>query len=102
MGLKIWNHIFNINDSSKPLFGTTYFFAELVKLLESYMTKVNDGEGYTSWQCLACHKIFKRKHNCKEHIEAHHLKGAVEHKCSICPGTYSTEASYRQHMRNKH
>lgn len=77
-------------------------FAELVKLLESYMTKVNDGEGYTSWQCLACHKIFKRKHNCKEHIEAHHLKGAVEHKCSICPGTYSTEASYRQHMRNKH
>jgi len=77
---------------------------QLSSLLERYMSKIPDEEGKKAWQCsfVPCKKIFKRKHNCKEHIEAHHLKGAVEHKCNLCHGVYSTEASFRQHTRNKH
>jgi len=74
---------------------------DLTSLVANYMIKITDSEGIF-WQCVLCKKMLKKKHNCKEHIEANHFKGAVEYTCELCEKSYSTEASFRQHMRYKH
>jgi len=70
--------------------------------VEDYMKRIFDQYDKTLWQCQCCEKTCKLKSNLKEHIEAKHLKGTIEHKCTVCPNVYYTEASFRQHVRNKH
>jgi len=74
---------------------------DLASRVANYMIKITDSEGIF-WQCTFCKKMLKKKHNCKEHIEANHFKGTVEYTCDICQKSYSTEASFRQHTRYKH
>jgi len=89
------------DDSMQIPVGDTETNKDFTSLVTNYMTKITDSDGIL-WQCTLCKKMLKKKHNCKEHIEANHFKGAIAYTCDICQKSYSTEASFRQHTRYKH
>jgi hypothetical protein len=75
------------------------FFAAL---LDSYMKIQVLPSGCRKFACIVCEKIFNKKDNLKNHVEAIHIQ--MEYRCHYpaCDKVCKSQPALRGHVRSYH
>jgi len=70
--------------------------------LGQFVSKLPYENGRGAWQCTICQVKGSSKDSMKRHVEAHHYRGFLQHKCNLCDNESETRERLLHHIRTKH
>jgi len=74
----------------------------LKDLCEEYSTVCADDEGFKSFKCTICQKLFAKKSDLAIHIEGLHFPGTFTYPCKYCGEVLDTKKRLYHHQSKKH